>query len=129
MGIVRKPWWSRSANSFRPTRNTSAIPERALVDSCEFLEEEIRDAKGVDVKFPLNVADAEYIFFAPVSDYLMEADTLIGNAAVLHAAGVSWTVGTGYFDAINYGLFYNDHLLGRIARQLVEEARRLRSRS
>ena len=110
------------------TRNTSAIPERALVDSCEFLEEEIRDAKGVDVKFPLNVPDAEYIFFAPVSDYLMEADTLMGNAAVLHAAGVSWTIGTGYFDAINYGLFYNDHLLGRIARQLVAEAQRLRSR-
>jgi Fe-S oxidoreductase len=110
------------------TRNTSAIPERALVDSCEFLEEEIRDANGMDVKFPLNVPDAEYIFFAPVSDYLMEADTLMGNAAVLHAAGVSWTVGTRYFDAINYGLFYNDHLLGRIARQLVEEALRLRSR-
>lgn len=110
------------------TRNTSAIPARALVDSCEFLEEEIRDAKGLDVKFPLDVADVEYIFFAPVSDYLMEADTLMGNAAVLHAARVSWTIGTGYFDAINYGLFYNDHLLGRIARQMVEEARRLRAR-
>jgi Fe-S oxidoreductase len=109
------------------TRNTSAIPARALVNSCEFLEEEIREAKGVEVKFPLDVTDAEYIFFAPVSDYLMEADTLMGNAAVLHAAGISWTIGTGYFDAINYGLFYNDHLLGRIARQMVEEARRLRA--
>jgi len=129
MGIVPKALVVAVREQLQgPTRNTSAIPERALVDSCEFLEEEIRDAKGVNVKFPLNVADAEYIFFAPVSDYLMEADTLMGNAAVLHAAGVSWTVGTGYFDAINYGLFYNDHLLGRIARQLVEEARRLRSR-
>lgn len=128
MGIVPKALVVAVREQLQgPTRNTSAIPERALVDSCEFLEEEIRDAKGADVKFPLNVPDAEYIFFAPVSDYLMEADTLMGNAAVLHAAGVSWTVGTGYFDAINYGLFYNDHLLGRIARQLVAEARRLRS--
>lgn len=109
------------------TRNTSAIPVPALVDSCEFLEGEIRDAKGVEVKFPLDVPKAEYIFFAPVSDYLMEADTLMGNAAVLHAAGVSWTIGTGYFDAINYGLFYNDHLLARIARQMVEESRRLQA--
>jgi Fe-S oxidoreductase len=110
------------------TRNTSAIPAKALIDSCEFLEEEIRSAKGSEVKFPLNVQDAEYIFFAPVSDYLMEADTLMGNAAVLHAAGVSWTIGTQYFDAINYGLFYNDHLLGRIARRMAEEARRLGAR-
>jgi len=110
------------------TRNTSAIPVNALIDSCEFLEEEIRDAKGLDVKFPIDVPDAEYIFFAPVSDYLMEADTLMGNAAVLNAAGVSWTIGTGNFDAINYGLFYNDRMLERIARQMVEEANRLRAR-
>jgi Fe-S oxidoreductase len=129
MGIVPKALVVAVREQLQgPTRNTSAIPERALVDSCEFLEEEIRDIKGVDVKFPLNVPDTEYLFFAPVSDYLMEADTLMGNAAVLHAAGVSWTVGTRYFDAINYGLFYNDHLLGRIASQLVEETRRLRSR-
>lgn len=110
------------------TRNTSAIPVPALVDSCEFLEGEIRDAKGVEVKFPIDVPEAEYIFFAPVSDYLIEADTLMGNAAVLHAAGVSWTIGTGDFDAINYGLFYNDRLLARIARQMVEEARRLKAK-
>ncbi len=110
------------------TGNTSGIPVPALRDTLEFLEDELLESKGVPIKFPLDQEDAEYIFFPAVSDYLLEADTLMGNAAVLHAAGASWTIGTGYFDGINYGLFYNDWVLERIIQKLVGEARRLRAR-
>lgn len=110
------------------TGNTSAIPLPALLDNLEFLEEELADMKGVEVKFPVDRQNAEYIFFPAVSDYLMEADTLMGNAAVLHAAGIDWTIGSGYFDGINYGLFYNDWVLERIVQKLVAEARRLNAK-
>jgi Fe-S oxidoreductase len=110
------------------TKNTSAIPVPALVDTLEFLEEEIEESKGVKVKFPVDVEGAEYVFFAPVSDYLLEADTLMGNACVLHAGGVSWTIGTGDFDGINYGLFYSDAILGRAVRNEIDEVRRLKGK-
>lgn len=110
------------------TGNTSAIPFVALQDSLEFLEEEIYEAHGVKVKFPIDVPDAEYIFFAPVSDYLMEAETLMGIAVVLHKAGVSWTIGSQYYDAINYGLFYSDMILGRVLRKMEDEVRRLNAK-
>jgi Fe-S oxidoreductase len=110
------------------TRNTSAVPLPALLDNLEFLQDELRDMKDVSVTFPVDQENAEYIFFPAVSDYLMEADTLMGNAAVLHAAGVSWTIGTQYFDGINYGLFYNDWVLERIINQLVGEAQRLKAK-
>ena len=83
---------------------------------------------GVEIKFPIDVEDADYIFFAPVSDYIMEADTLMGIAAVLHAAGVNWTIGSRYFDAINYGLFYSDMILGRVLRKIEDETRRLKAK-
>jgi Fe-S oxidoreductase len=108
--------------------NTSGIPLIALQDSLEFLEEELKEMTGEDIKFPLDVEGAEYIFFAPVSDYLMEAETLMGIAAVLHAAGVSWTIGSQYFDAINYGLFYSDLILGRVLRKMQEEVQRLHAK-
>ena len=107
------------------TANTSAIPLPALLDNLEFLEEELEEMKGVVIPFPVDVEGAEYIFFPAVSDFLMEADTLMGNAAVLKAAGVSWTIGSGYFDGINYGLFYDDWVLERIIAKMVAEARRL----
>ncbi len=111
------------------TRNTSAIPVAAMTDTCEFLEEELRDQLEYDgVRFPIDVHDAEYVFFPAVSDFLLEADTLMGNAAVLHASGCSWTIGSGNFDGINYGLFINDRYLRRIIQQLVAEVRRLGAR-
>jgi len=108
------------------TANTSAIPLPALLDNLEFLQDELHDMKGISAVFPVDQQGAEYIFFPAVSDYLMEADTLMGNAAVLHASDASWTIGSHYFDGINYGLFYNDWILERTIQRLVDEAHRLR---
>jgi Fe-S oxidoreductase len=105
--------------------NTSAIPVPALQDTCEFLEEELKDQTGVDIKFPFDVEGADYVFFPAVSDYLLEADTLMGNAAVMHVTGGSWTIGTGNYDGINYGLFYSDRMMERIVRNVVGEVHRL----
>lgn len=110
------------------TGNTSAIPLPALLDNIEFLQEELQDMTGKLVEFPVDQEGADYIFFPAVSDYLMEADTLMGNAAALQASGISWTIGSHYFDGINYGLFYNDWILERIIQKLVDEAHRLKAK-
>lgn len=111
------------------TRNTSAIPLVALEDSLEFLEEEIEDDKEIKVKFPLDVENPDFVFFAPVSDYMMEADTLMGIAVVLHEAGVNWTIPKQFYDSINYGLFYSDLVLGRNLRNIEAEMHRLNGKN
>jgi Fe-S oxidoreductase len=110
------------------SRNTSAIPLPALKDTCEFLEEELIDNFRLPAKFPFDAEGAEYIFFPAVSDYLLEPDTLMGNAAVMHVTGGSWTIGSNFFDGINYGLFYSDRMLDRIVSNVVSEANRLKAR-
>jgi Fe-S oxidoreductase len=107
------------------TGNTSAIPVPALKDTLEFLQDDMLEEGGVVIKFPLDVQGAEYVFFPAVSDFLMEADTLMGIAAVFAATGDSWTTGTGYFDGINYGLFYSDRILERVVKKIDAETRRL----
>lgn len=110
------------------TGNTSAIPLPALCDTCEFLEEELHDIYNVDITYPFDVPDPEFVFFPAVSDYLMEADTLMGNAAVMHVTGASWTIGAQNYDGINYGMFYSDRMLERIVKNMVAEAKRLNAR-
>jgi Fe-S oxidoreductase len=110
------------------THNTSAIPSAAMKDTCEFLEGDCADVHGLAIEFPVDVEGAEYVFFPAVSDYLLEPDTLMGNAAVMKATGASWTIGSQNFDGINYGLFYSDRMLGRIIAAEVAEVRRLRGR-
>jgi len=108
--------------------NTSAIPVPALKDTCEFLEEELEELYGVKITYPFDVEGAEFVFFPAVSDYLMEADTLMGNAAVMHVTNASWTIGTGNYDGINYGLFYSDRMMERIVNNVIAETRRLKGR-
>jgi len=110
------------------TKNTSAIPAPALIDTCEFLEEDCADTYGFNIKFPIDQEDSEYVFFPAVSDYLLEPDTLMGNAAVMSATQGSWTIGTKIYDGINYGLFYSDRMLDRIVKAEAEEVRRLRGK-
>lgn len=107
------------------TGNTSAIPVPALLDGLEFLSEEMQEEKGVEIPFPIDREGAEYLFLPAVSDFIMEADTLMGNAAVFRATGDSWTIGTGYYDGINYGLFYSDHVLEHVLKKIQAEAERL----
>lgn len=111
------------------TGNTSAVPVPALLDTLEFLTEDMLEEKAVRIGFPIDIEAAEFAFFPAVSDFLMEAETLMGIAAVFSATGDSWTIGTGYFDGINYGLFYSDRILERVIRKLDSEARRLKART
>ncbi len=110
------------------TGNTSAVPLKGLKTTIEFLEEEILEIKGVEVRFPVDFEGAEYVFFPPVSDFLMEADTLMGIACVLHEAGVSWTIASGNYDAINYGLFYSDEVLEKVLQKMAQEVRRIKGK-
>jgi Fe-S oxidoreductase len=113
------------------TGNTSAIPVPALLDTLAFLSEDIKDERGVDVVFPVDREGRDFVFFPAVSDFLLEADTLKGIAATFHAAGESdrWTIGTGYYDAINYGLFYSDWFAERIIQKEIAETKRLKGKT
>jgi len=113
------------------TGNTSAIPVPALLDTLEFLSDDINDERGVRIPFPVDQAGRDFVLFPAVSDFLLEAETLKGIAATFHAAGEAdrWTIGTGYFDGINYGLFYSDWCAERIIRKEIAETRRLGGRT
>jgi Fe-S oxidoreductase len=109
--------------------NTSSIPKAAFIDTLDFLEEELAEEAGIPIPIPRDVEGAEYFFAAPVSDYIMEADTLMGIAKTFHAAEASWTVSTENFDAINYGLFYSDEVLEKVLNRLLEAAHRLKCKT
>ncbi len=113
------------------THNTSKVPKEALLNTLEFLTEELEDMLGIKMAFPVDCERRDFVFFCAVSDYLMEPETLMGNAAVLYAAGDwdRWTIGTCNYDGINYGLFYSDWHLERIIQQLVNEVDRLKGKS
>lgn len=87
--------------------NNLGLPEPALADTLEGLEEDVEEEINVAVKFPLDVKGAEVLLVTPSADFFAEPhiDGLIGYAKVFHQAGISWTISSHASEAANFGLF------------------------
>jgi Fe-S oxidoreductase len=108
--------------------NNLGIPAEAWADSCKFLEDEMREETGRDIKIPVDQEGAEVLLVPPSADIFANTDTMIGYAKFFHAAGISWTTSTHASEAGNFGLFLNYEQLGKINRRLVDAARALKTR-
>ena len=105
--------------------NNLGIPEAAWRDSCQFLESEMKEETGVDIRIPVNEPGAEVLLVPPSADLFANTDTMIGYAKLFHAAGVSWTTSTYASEAGNFGLFLNYEQLQKVNKRLVDAARDL----
>ena len=91
--------------------NNLGLPEPALIDTLEGLEEEVEEDTGVKVRFPLDEKGAEVLLITPSADFFAEPhiDGLIGYAKVFHEAGVSWTMSSYASEAANFGMFIGSY--------------------
>ncbi len=105
--------------------NNLGLPEPALRDTLDGLEEDVLEETGVAVKFPLDVKGAEVLLITPSADFFAEPhiDGLIGYAKVFHAAGVSWTLSSHASEAANFSLFIGNHdNLQKVAERIRDAA-------
>ena len=91
--------------------NNLGLPQPALVDTLEGLEEDVEEETGVKVRFPLDEAGADILLVTPSADFFAEphVDGLIGYAKVFHQAGINWTLSTRASEAANFGLFIGSY--------------------
>lgn len=87
--------------------NNLGLPERALRDTLDGLEEDIKDEIGINVRLPLDEKGADVLLITPSADFFAEPhiDGLIGYAKVFHAAGISWTLSSYASEAANFSIF------------------------
>lgn len=105
--------------------NNLGLPEPALRNTLEGLEEDVKDAVGVDVRFPLDVKGAEVLLITPSADFFAEPhiDGLIGYAKVFHQAGISWTLSSHASEAANFSMFIGSQSnLKKVAMRIREAA-------
>lgn len=108
--------------------NNLGLPEPALADVLEGLEEDVEDDIGVQVKFPLDVEGADVLVVTPSADFFAEPhiDGLIGYAKVFHATGTKWTLSSKASEAANFGLFIGSYEnMQRISMRIREAAEEL----
>ena len=91
--------------------NNLGLPQPALLDTLEGLEEDIEEDTGVTVRLPLDVKGADVLVITPSADFFAEphVDGLIGYAKVFHEAGISWTLSSYASEAANFGMFIGSY--------------------
>jgi Fe-S oxidoreductase len=91
--------------------NNLGLPQPALLDTLEGLEEEVEEDTEVKVRFPLDEKGADILVVTPSADFFAEphVDGLIGYGKVFHEAGVSWTLSSHASEAANFGMFIGSY--------------------
>ena len=110
------------------TGNTDGANAAAFLAAIEFLEEEMKDEHGIDIKIPVDVKGVEYFYVPPSGDVLVNPEATMGLAKVFHVLGMTdkWTMSSKCFDGANYGLFTgNDADMKADNKLYVEEAKDL----
>ena len=104
--------------------NNLGLPEPALIDTLEGLEEDIEEDTGVAVKLPVNVKGADILLVTPSADFFAEphVDGLIGYAKVFHQAGVSWTLSSYASEAANFAMFIGSYEQMKMVAERIRKA-------
>ncbi len=108
--------------------NNLGLPEKALINTLEDLEEEVEEDTGVAVKYPVDVKGADVLLIVPSADFFAEPhiDGLIGYGKVFHQAGISWTLSSYASEAANFSMFIGSgDNLKKVAQRIRDAAEEL----
>jgi Fe-S oxidoreductase len=91
--------------------NNLGLPERALADTLEGLEEDLEDETGVVVKMPLDKVGSDILLITPSADFFAEphVDGLMGYAKVFHELGLDYTLSSYASEGANFGMFIGSY--------------------
>lgn len=99
----------------------------AVKDNMEFIDEDMTDRTGLKVETKWDVEGADVLLIHNAGEILAWPENPGAFALLFEAAGISWTLSSDLvgYDGVNYGLFYDDAQLARIALKHVEIAKKL----
>ncbi|MBP1753495.1 MAG: protein of unknown function cysteine-rich region domain protein [Geobacteraceae bacterium] len=100
------------------TGNNTGILKPAIMDSCAFLEEELREETGLDIKIPVDKPHADVLYVPSSSELFTNTDTMLGAAKMFHFLGVNWTLSSTILEAANYGFLFDLDIMKRHNRRL-----------
>ena len=114
------------ANCFR-FGNHLAIQPHGLVDTLQFMADDIETVTGIRVDVPVNKKGAEILFVTPSGDFVADPGiyTCMGYMILFHELGLDYTFSTYASDGGNFGLFTSHEMLKRLNAKVYAEAKRL----
>ncbi|RYD01386.1 hypothetical protein N752_30800 [Desulforamulus aquiferis] len=94
-----------------------------LIDTNEFLEEEMMEETGVDIKIPTDKPNSDILYIPSSADFLLNPNTMMGAAKFFHYLGINWTMSSEIAEAGNFGLLFDQRATMRAnCMRIIDEA-------
>ncbi|MDI6725697.1 MAG: (Fe-S)-binding protein [Smithellaceae bacterium] len=129
-GIAPKELHEKGSVQQLKVGSTTGMTPHALRNILEFIEEEIEEKTGKKIRIPVDKKGADMLLFHNAGEFMAWPENLEAFAILLDAADVDWTLSSDIagYDAVNYGVWYDDVQFARVALRQAQAAKDLRVR-
>jgi Fe-S oxidoreductase len=128
MGIAARELHDQGSMLQLKVGSSTGMNAEVVKDNIAFIDEDTSERVGFKVETPWDVEGADVLLIHNAGEILAWPENPGAFAVILNAAGIKWTLSSeiaGY-DSINYGLWYDDVQLARVAVKHAEAARKLK---
>ncbi len=127
MGIAPKELHEKGSVQQLKVGSSTGMTPPALANVLEFIEEEIEEKTGKKIRIPVDKKGAEILLLHNAGEFMSWPENLEAFTILFDAAGIDWTLSSeiaGY-DAVNYGVWYDDVQFARVALLHAQAAKNL----
>jgi len=127
MGIAAKEIHDNGSMLQLKVGSSTGMNPVVVKDNIEFIDEDMTDETGIKIETPWDKEGADILLIHNAGEILAWPENPGAFAILFEAAGLSWTLSSELvaYDGINYGLWYDDVQLARVAIKHAEAAKKL----
>ncbi len=127
LGIAPRALHERGTMLQLKVGSSTGMNPKAFLNMVKYMEDLIYEKTGKRIKIPVDEKGADILLIHNAGEYLSWPENPAAYAIIFEEAGISWTLSSELFgyDAVNYGVWYDDVQLARIAHKHLEVARKL----
>lgn len=128
MGIAPQELHEKGTVQHLKVGSSTGMTPKAFANIVAFMEEDIEEKTGKKIEIPVDREGAEVLLVHNAGEYQAWPENPAAFAILFDAAGIDWTLSsqlTGY-DAVNYGIWYDDVQAARLALRQAQVAKELK---
>lgn len=127
MGIAPAELLSKGTRKHLEAGSSTGMTPAGFKNNIEFIEEIIEEKTGKKIKVPIDKKGADILLIHNAGEFLAWPENPAAFSILFDAAGIDYTLSSDLvgYDAVNYGVWFDDLELGRVALQHIEIAKKL----
>jgi len=127
LGVAPAELLNKGTRKHLETGSSTGMTPAGFKSSIEFIEEIIEEKTGRKIKVPVDKKGADILLIHNAGEFISWPENPAAFSILFDAAGIDYTLSSDLvgYDAVKYGVWFDDIELARVALQHIEIAKKL----